>query len=120
METDAVDQRFRFVVEAARGTMSMTALCRLFGISRKTGYKWIDRFRENPALPLADRSHAPLSPPHALSSDVVGAILDTKRKHPTWGPRKILARLRGDGRGLDLPAASTAGRLLHQFGLIRP
>lgn len=120
METDAVDQRLRLVVQAAQGMLSKAALCRRFGISRNTAYRWIERYRQNPGAPLVDRSHAPLTAPHALSSDVITAILGMKARYPTWGPRKILARLRQDGCALNLPAASTAGRLLSEHGLVRP
>src|SRR5262245_12911977 len=97
-ETVAVAERSRFVEEAARGRLRVSDLCDLYGIRPKTGYKWIKRAREG--LGLEDRSHAPHNCPHALSAEVAGAILDVRAAHPTWGPRKLLEKLRKDGSPL--------------------
>jgi transposase InsO family protein len=113
-----VEERVRFVEAAHRGEDDISALCRQFGISRKTGYKWIGRAECGEAL--TDRSRAPLSHPGATDERVRDLILDARHDHPTWGPRKLLAWLERKHPRLALPAASTVGELLKRAGLIRP
>src|SRR5687767_9736592 len=86
-----VEERVRFVEAVHRGEDDVSSLCREFGISRKTGYKWLRRAERGEAL--TDRSRAPLSCPHATSSRVQNIILEARHRHPTWGPRKLLAWL---------------------------
>jgi transposase InsO family protein len=108
----------KFVVEQARGEVSMSELCRRFGVSRKTGYKWLARYRAAGAAGLVDRSRAPHRVAHGMSSEVAEAVLSVRRAHPTWGPRKVRAWLvRHDG-GVSWPAASTIGDLLRREGLV--
>jgi transposase len=109
-----MDERLRFVVEYKDGLTTMTALCDSYGISRETGYTWLARFdREGPAG-LVDRSRRPHHSPRATPDHVVQALLEARRRHPTWGPKKLL------GRGWRLPerpALSTASALLKRHGL---
>lgn len=117
-ERTRMDQKVRFAVAMSSGTYSMTELCREFGISRKTGYKWLDRFREAGALGLEDRSRAPKRTPHEMDATCAAQILEQRRKHPTWGPRKLLAVLERNAPALPWPAASSAGDLLKREGLV--
>jgi transposase-like protein len=83
--------RRNFVEDALRDLYSMTALCHRYGMSRRVGYKWLDRvLREGPAG-LTDRSRRPHDSPAALEPALVALLLTTRRAHPTWGPRKTLA-----------------------------
>jgi putative transposase len=113
-----VDERVRFISAVQRGEDDISSLCRQYGISRKTGYKWIDRAARGEAL--TDRSRAPLSCPGMTDERVRDLILDARHTHPTWGPRKLLAWLGRKHPRIELPAASTAGELLKRSGLIRP
>ena len=116
-ETRVMDQRAQFVLEYVRGEVSMACLCRQFGISRKSGYKWLRRFGLDGVAGLADRSRAPLRHPNEVSADVEAAILAARRSHPTWGPKKLRAWSLRRNPVCDWPACSTIGELLRRHGL---
>lgn len=115
---DPMEERLRFVLEAANGRYPIAALCRQFGISRKTGHKWLARYHASGLEGLREMSRAPKTCPHRTPDDILGAILDLRRQRPTWGPRKIVAKLAL--QGLSLPAPSTVGDLLKRAGLVEP
>lgn len=119
-ETDPVTERLRFITAYQSQLYSMSELCRHFGTSRKTGYKWIARYAEEGLDGLKDRSHAPKECPHRMDAVVEAALLEARRAHPTWGPRKLLPWLSRDRPELELPAASTVGDLLARHGLVEP
>jgi len=73
--------------------LSVSELCRLYNISRKTGYKWIDRYLEEGATGLADRSRLPHHCPHQTPADQVASIVGARGHHPTWGAKKLLKLL---------------------------
>src|SRR5262245_5655775 len=83
----------------------MTELCERYGISRKTGYKWLERFEAEEAVGLEDRSRAPRSCPHRMSEEVRGVLLRARRRYPTWGPRKLLAWLEARAPSRIWPSA---------------
>ena len=118
-ETSPLDERTRFVRDARSGLYSMTELCRRFGISRKTGYKWLRRFAEDGAAGLQDRSRAPRRCPHRMDTRAAEALVRARRGHPTWGPRKLVAWLAEREPTLRLPAPSSVGALLAREGLVR-
>ncbi len=115
-ETCAMDERFLMMSEYRRGEVSVSELCRRYGVSRKTGYKWIERFEAEGFGGLDDRSHAPRHCPHTLSEKIRERILDVRRAHPTWGPKKIRGWLAQRESGL-WPALSTIGELIDRAGL---
>ena len=92
-ETCALDERMRFVMAAEAQEEPMAALCRRFGVSRKSGYKWLERYRSEGVAGLVDRSRAPLDHPQAVSAEIAGRCLAVRRAHPTWGPVKVRAFL---------------------------
>lgn len=114
------EERRRFVLECLRSGRSMTELCELFGISRKTGYKWRARHAEEGWAGLDDRSHAPHRPAHATSDEIVAAMIEQKRARPDWGPRKILDRLRDLHPETLWPSDSTGDAILRRAGLVTP
>jgi transposase InsO family protein len=114
-----MEERARFLIECVRGELPMTALCRKYGISRKTAYKWWTRFQAEGAVRLADRSRASHAHPNATAPEVVTLLLEVRKRRPTWGPRKLIAWLAARYPGLRLPAPSTAGELLRRYGLAR-
>ena len=114
------DQRIQFIVEATHGPGSIAELCRAFGISRKTGFKWLARYDELGVCGLVDRSRAPHTHPNAIPPGIVEQLVAVRQAHPTWGPRKVLAALRLRGLRLELPAPSTVGELFKRLHLVQP
>jgi putative transposase len=89
METCAVDERMRFVMAVVEREDAFAAVCRQFGVSRKTGYKWLERYRAGGVEGLLDRSRAPLHHPHAVTQEIAERCVAVRRAHPTWGPVKV-------------------------------
>jgi len=115
-----MSQRHEFVRLAHQGRHPITEVCVAFGISEKTGHKWLARFAADGVGGLADRSHAPHTIPHQLAAPLADALLALRHAHPTWGPRKLRARLVDTRPDLPWPATSTIGALLQRRGLVRP
>ena len=119
-ECSVVDERLRFVAQLLDGE-PMTEVCRAFGISRKTGYKIFDRYKEHGLEALNDRSRRPVRYANQLPQQIESLILTLKRDKPHWGARKIrellVRRLSGDVR---IPARSTIHAVLHRHGLVKP
>ena len=118
-ETDAVKERARFVADYASGQWTMTELCARYGITRPTGYKWLERFAADGPAGLVERSRAPRSCPHETPEEVVQLIVDAKREL-RWGARKLRRTLAGRHPELELPARSTMFDILKRHGLVKP
>jgi putative transposase len=119
-ERTQMDQRVRFIGALTSCAYTMTELCRAFGISRKTGYKWAERYVLEGPSGLEDRSRAPKSCSHRTDPRCEQALVEARRKHPLWGPRKLLVVLGERQPGWPWPAPSTAGDILKRHGLVRP
>ena len=102
------DQREEFVRLASQAEANVSELCRRFGISRKTGYKWLSRDE------LADRSRRPHSSPSRTPAELEAKVLVVRREHAAWGARKIAHVLARD-EGVHL-APSTANSVLRRHG----
>jgi putative transposase len=89
LETAPMDQRTQFIVDHQDDRFTMTELCARYGISRKTGYKWLDRYAEEGRRGLGDRSRAPLRCPHRIPDAVAELICAGRRAHPDWGAEKV-------------------------------
>lgn len=118
--TCPMDQRRKFVEEVLGGRAEMSAVCEGYGISRKTGYKWLARFAEGGSPALEDRSRAPLSHPNTTESELVERIIRLRARHPLWGPRKLKHCLGRKEADIQWPAPSTIGDILKRNGLISP
>jgi putative transposase len=116
-ETDPMSERVQFIAAYLSDSYSMTELCERFGIRRNTGYKWVRRYTEEGLTGLQEKSRAPHYCPHRIAQAVAAALLEAKRAHPHWGPRKILPHLARRRPELALPAPSTAGELFQRAGL---
>lgn len=116
--TDPMNERVKFIAAYLAAEEAFADLCVRFEVSRKTGYKWVERYENGGVQALVNQSRAPLSHPHAVSDAVVTAILAARRKHPRWGPKKLLVVLRRQQLELALPAASTVGSILRKHGVI--
>jgi putative transposase len=115
-----MDQRRQFVRDAHRWVGSWTELCAHYGISRKTGYKWCARAEATGLEHLDELGRRPHRCPHATPADVVAALLEARRHHPHWGPRKLLRILQRREPERPWPARSTAAELLRRHGCIEP
>ena len=113
-------ERSRFVVEQESGRYAMAELCRIFGISRTTGYKWVARYEAEGPPWLQDRSRAPRCHPNAVPAEVEAVILETRDAYPTWGPKKLRAWLQAHRPEEGWPAGSTIGEILERHGLTVP
>lgn len=118
--TDVERERMRFVVLAQQDSFSMKDLCKRFGVSRQTGYTLLERYEQEGISGLQDRSRAPQHSPQRITPEMQATLLEARRAHSDWGPRKILRYLRKDRPELKLPAASTVGDLYARQGLIEP
>ena len=116
-ETCPMDERTQFIVESLRRERSMSELCRKYEISRKTGYKWVARFEAGGRPSLRDRSRVRLYQDR-IAEEVVRLVVDARKRHPTWGPRKLLFELEHRYPRLRLPASSTVGEILKRQGLV--
>jgi transposase InsO family protein len=118
--TDWMSERVKFIAAYLEYEASFSDLCQDFGVSRKTGYKWLRRYAADGAAALEDRPRAAHTHPNAVPAELVQAILSLRRRHPRWGPRKLLVLLRRQRSRVVLPAASTVGDILKRHGLVRP
>src|SRR5436309_3043645 len=92
--TSPMNERIKFIARYLTDEFTFTSLCDEFEISRKTGYKWVNRYDAGGASALEDRSRAPLTHPHAYSDDIVSSVVAVRQEFPRWGARKLLALLR--------------------------
>lgn len=115
-----MSQRQEFIELYHERRHTVAELCCAFGVSEKTAYKWLARFKAEGLAGLADRSHVPKRAPHQHSPEVIGRVLACRAKHPTWGPRKLHRRLLALDPVTSWPVPSTIGALLKRQGLVRP
>jgi len=118
-ETTAMSERSEFIKRAQGGDHNMSVLCREYGISRTTGYKWLRRYFQDGVAGLQEQSRRPHRSPNQTSAEVEFAILQVRTNHPSWGGVKILAYLERNGWD-RLPSASTTTAILQRHGKIDP
>ena len=121
-DTRVEDERMKFLVAwlDEESGWSMRELCDAFGVSRKSGYKWVQRYRAGGVEALRDQPRAPHRHPNATPAAVVKQLIAARRRHPTWGARKLLISLKRGEPDLAWPAASTGEEILKRHGLVRP
>lgn len=115
-----MDEKKDFIEEWKRQEVSLAELCRGYGISRQTGYKWVERYELEGESGLEEHSRAPLQHPQAMLPEVSRALMSLRSEHPSWGPRKLRAYLQRDTPKIVWPAASSIGDLLRREGLAHP
>jgi putative transposase len=108
--------------EAEGGPVNMAQLCRMFGISRQTGYAWVARYREgnHELSSVAERSRRPKNSPNAISVEMEDTIVAARKMYPTWGPRKLHARLVERNPNKYVPSASAIANILRRRGITKP
>jgi putative transposase len=117
-ETSPMEQRLEFVHEYESGLFTMTELAAQYGISRKTGYKWLERHDAEGAAGLVDRSRRPHTSPHATDPALMEELVALRRRKPRWGARKLLRIARGQNPRAVWPARSTVYDALKARGLV--
>jgi transposase InsO family protein len=118
-ETDPMIERRHFIQDAKSGQWAMSELCLRYGVSRVTGYKWLERHQQGGDGCLVDRSRAPLSSPSATAPELVKLILEENSRYG-WGARKIRRRLSLRHPDKGWPARSTIADILWRNGRVRP
>lgn len=116
-EETVEQQRTKFIVLASEEGCNFSALCRQFGITRRTGYKWLERYRNGESL--KNQSKAPYFRPRQTIPEMEELILSVRINHPSWGPRKILRHLTDKGN-VGLPSPSTIASILKRNGFVSP
>jgi putative transposase len=115
-----MDLRVQFISEYLRGLWSMTELATQYGISRKTGYKWVARYETGGPSALHDRSRRPHAHPGTTPEAIVEALFRVRRRHPRWGAKKLLGTVKRQQPHTVWPSRSTVCDLLRRHGLIVP
>jgi len=115
-EKSVMDERVKFIGRLLEGE-SMSELCKEFGISRKTGYKFRERYVAHGLRGLADQSRRPQLHPHKTSDAIEELIVKLRKLKPSWGPKKIRVRLELDNPGIKIPVASTINEILTRYGI---
>ena len=109
-----VEELRKEFAETAKESLNFSALCRKFGISRATGYKWLGRYEDG--MPLSDLSRRPHLIANRTAEETVSLILKTRAEHPGWGAKKIRAFL--EQRGYGMPCDKTVNNILNRYGCI--
>lgn len=112
------DQRKKLVDAYLKGTITMTELCNRFGISRKTAYKWLNRYKSLGVEGLKDHSKAPHSPHRSFSDDDINMAIDLKLKHRSWGPKKVVDRLSKNYPRMKWPSATRLYEIFKELHLV--
>src|SRR5262249_18679969 len=111
--TNAMEQRVAFIKDWLRQILSMTELCQRYGISRKTGYKLVERFNRFGWAGLEERSHVAHRVHNATDEELVNELLAVRLEHPSWGAKKVLKVVQDRLPELEWPARSTVCDIFH-------
>ena len=116
-EVSAMTLRNEFIILAVQNIIPFSELCRRFNISRKTGYKWLNRCEVNNLESCRDQSKRPINSPNKTSFEIEELIKNTRLKFPEWGGRKLKRYLENEGE-LNIPAASTITAIIKRNDLL--
>jgi transposase InsO family protein len=117
-EVNKMEQRRSFIRDLESGYVNFSELCREYGISRVTGYKWYQRYTESGLSGLKDRSSCPTKYREQVSSDIVIDLINLRNEHPTWGGRTLRNFLVSQKYPQPLPCSRTIDRILKRAGLV--
>lgn len=118
-ETCALGQKMELIVDWQRKLYSIMELAEIYRVSRKTIYKWIDRYQLEGPAGLEERDRAPIHHQNATPAEIVDMIVKAKLVNQRWGPKKLIARLEAEHPDMPWPALSTASEILRRRGLVR-
>ena len=119
-QTSVMNERVQFISDWLEECYTMTELCEHYGISRKTGYKWVARYEQYGVQALEDLSRRPHGHPKQIKPELRQRIIQTKLSHQHWGPKKVMDYLRRQDPKVQWPADSTAGEILKRADLVTP
>ena len=117
-DASPMDQRTQFIADHLRDTLSITELCALYGVSRKTGYKWIDRYLRHGPAGLEEQSRRPRRAPNQTAEAIVTALLEARRRHPTLGRQETPRAAAQAASAVEPAGRSTACDILKRHGLV--
>jgi putative transposase len=112
-----MEERYQFVKDSKKYLGHFTELCAQYGISTKTGYKWIARYEFRGIAGLQDKSRAPNNHPNQIAPEIKESILKARRAHATWGPKKLRILLQNTNPPQLWPSVSTIGEVIKRSGL---
>lgn len=118
-ETDVMKEKLSFITAALKQTKPFSELCREWGISEKTGYKWRNRFFEQGYAGLKEESRAPKEHPNIIDADAAAQIIRLRLAHPSWGAKKIAVLYQRTHPDLPPPSLSSINRLIEKAGLLK-
>lgn len=118
-EQSKVESRKAFIRDYESGLYSLTELCREYGISRQTGHKTLSRYRDGGESALLDKSRAPHHIPHKTDAWVERELCELRRRHPSWGPKKLKPVFEERHPGWLAPSETTLGDILNRNGLVK-
>ena len=118
MEMTIMDQKVHFILLWRANIYSFTDLCKEFGISRGTGYRYVHKYQEGGMVSLEPQSRAPHNRPNKTPEEIENKILEYRKKHSRWGAKKIQNLLEKDGIYANVPARSTISLILKRNGMI--
>jgi len=118
-ETCAMDLKVQIIGDWLKKEHTVTELGEHYQVSRKTVYKWINRYQAGGLAGLAERTPAPYHHPNATGIEIAAEIILTKRQHDKWGPKKVITRLKKSYPERNWPAVSTAQSILRKEGLVQ-
>jgi len=118
-EKSVMEKKLSFIRDYQSGAYTKAGLSRKYNISRKTVYKYLERYETQGEQGLEEQSRAPKTSPHKTPEETVEEIIDLKIEHMSWGPKKLIARLSKDKPETRYPSPSTAQLLLKSYGLVK-
>lgn len=119
-EIKVLDERQQFIAEYLKEIVSFTDLCHQYGISRKTGYKWVNRFKSLGLAGLLDLSKEPRKQDRRITQDIIDLIIMIKSERPKWGPKKIHPYLIKHYELVKYPCETSVENILKRNGLVKP
>lgn len=117
-ETNPMNQKALFIADYLRNIYTITELCEIYQINRKTAYKWINRYLQDGPFGLEDHSRKPIQSPQKTDPEIERLIIKLRHRHPTWGAKKLAKRLSDQYPHLDIPARSTLCAILKRNQMI--
>lgn len=118
-ETCPMDEKVKFIGDYLKDEWTLAELSRMYGVSRKTAHKWVNRYKKRGMEGMRDLSRAPRRHPNQTCIEIEDEIICFRKAHETWGPKKLMDKLMKKKPGVDWPSISTAGMILRRHGLVK-